>query len=131
FVLFFVVAARLAYRIAHGPPPQDPTLAPWQVAASTVTHGAMYALLLSVPVLGWFGVQLYPALQIYGLFSLPAVVSPDNATAEVVLFIHRSIALVLGGLIGLHVAAALFHYFIRKDNVLSRMIPRLARRDRA
>jgi cytochrome b561 len=31
-------------------------------------------------------------------------------------------------LIAVHVAAALFYYFVRKDNVLGRMIPRLLRR---
>jgi cytochrome b561 len=31
-------------------------------------------------------------------------------------------------MVAIHVAAALFHYFIRKDNVLSRMLPSLLRR---
>jgi hypothetical protein len=37
----------------------------------------------------------------------------------------------LGLLIALHVGAALYHYFIRKDNVLGRMVPRLLRHDGA
>jgi cytochrome b561 len=89
----------------------------------------MYALLLIVPLLGWFGVQLFPALEIFGLFSLPAVVSPDQATAKVVLAIHKALALLLVAFMALHVAAALYHYLIRKDGVLHRMIPTLPRRE--
>jgi cytochrome b561 len=36
--------------------------------------------------------------------------------------------MLLALLIALHVGAALYHYLIRKDNVLGRMIPRLLRR---
>jgi cytochrome b561 len=43
--------------------------------------------------------------------------------------IHKALALVLVAFIGLHVAAALYHYLIRKDGVLQRMIPWLPRRD--
>ena len=35
--------------------------------------------------------------------------------------------MLLALLIAMHVGAALFHYIIRKDNVLGRMIPRLLR----
>ncbi|HXF53562.1 MAG TPA: cytochrome b/b6 domain-containing protein, partial [Hyphomicrobiaceae bacterium] len=112
-------------------PADEPTLEPWQKVVSKLNHWAMYILLLVVPLLGWFGVQLYPALDVFGLFSLPAVVSPDQATAESVLAIHKTLALVLVGLIALHVGAALYHYFVRKDGVLQRMIPSLARPDRS
>ena len=40
------------------------------------------------------------------------------------------LALLLAALIALHVAAALYHYVVRKDDVLGRMIPRLLRRSR-
>jgi cytochrome b561 len=88
----------------------------------------MYLLLLVVPLLGWFGVQLYPALDVFGLFSLPAIVAPDQARAETVFAIHKALALVLVAFIALHVAAALYHYLIRRDGVLQRMVPWLPRR---
>jgi cytochrome b561 len=127
--LLLIVIARLGYRLSHGAPADEPTLEPWQKVASHVNHWGMYALLLIVPLLGWFGVQLFPALEIFGLFSLPAVVSPDQATAKVVLAIHKALALLLVAFMALHVAAALYHYLIRKDGVLHRMIPMLPRRE--
>ena len=129
FILFFVVAARLAYRLSHPVPPDEPTLEPWQKVTSHVTHRAIYGLLLLVPVLGWFGVQLFPALDVFGLFNLPAVVAPDNAASVWVLNLHRMLAILLLLLVTMHVGAALFHHFIRKDGVLIRMLPGLRRRD--
>src|SRR4051812_4643669 len=122
-VVFFVVAARLAYRLTHGVPPDEPTLEPWQKTLSGITHWAIYALLLALPVVGWFGIQLYPALDVFGLFNLPAIVSPDQNAAGVMLGLHKILALLLLVCLGMHVGAALFHYLIRRDGVLNRMIP--------
>ena len=41
---------------------------------------------------------------------------------------HKVLAVLLVLMIAVHVAAALFHYFVREDNVLGRMIPKLLRR---
>jgi len=82
-------------------------------------------LLLLVPILGWYGVQLYPALDVFDLFSLPAVVAPDNAASGRVLQVHALSAFALLFLIAMHVSAALYHHFIRKDGVLIRMLPKL------
>jgi cytochrome b561 len=129
FALLLIVIARLWYRLSHGAPADEPTLEPWQKVVSHLNHWAMYVLLLAVPLLGWFGVQLYPALDVFGLFSLPAVVSPDQATADLVFAVHKALALLLVLFIALHVGAALFHYLIRKDGVLNRMAPMMPRRD--
>ncbi|MBC7800731.1 MAG: cytochrome b [Gemmatimonadaceae bacterium] len=122
-MVFFVVAARLAYRVVHGAPGPAPTVQPVQRRISGAVHASMYALLLMVPVAGWFGVQLYPALDLFGVASLPAVVAPDKAASTWVLALHAAMAFTLVGLITLHVGAALFHRFVRRDGVLQRMLP--------
>ena len=123
FTLFLLVLARLAYRLARGAPRDEPTLDPWHKRAGHLNHRALYALLVAVPLAGWFGVQLFPALDVFGLFSLPAVVAPNNARSTLVLQIHAILAFTLLGLIALHVAAALYHHVIRGDGVLVRMLP--------
>ena len=123
-----VVIWRLAYRLTRGAPADEPTIAPWQRLASHLNHWGMYALLICVPVAGYVGISLFPALDIFGLLSLPGVVAPDKEAAKTVFFVHGVLARLLVLLILVHVAAALFHYFIRKDNVLGRMIPKLLRR---
>lgn len=122
-VVFVLIAARLSHRLGRGVPDPEPTIALWQRRVGTMSHRAMYALLLVVPLLGWFGVQLYPALDLFGVVSLPAVVSPDKPAGERVLRLHAIAAFLLLGLVALHVAAALFHRFVRRDGVLQRMLP--------
>lgn len=125
-VIFFIVAVRLCYRLSRGAPQDEPTVERWQKVVSHVVHRTLYALLLAVPVVGFFGVQLYPALDLFGVASLPAVVAPDKAASAWVLALHAILAFMLLFLIAMHVGAALFHHFIRRDGVLTRMIPGLA-----
>jgi cytochrome b561 len=123
FLLLWLVASRLAYRLIHGAPRDEPTIQPWQSLVSHTVHWSLYVLLIVVPVLGWFGVSLFPALSIAGLFSLPALTTPDQEAAKSVFFAHKTLAIIMGLLILTHIGAALFHHLVRKDNVLRRMLP--------
>ncbi len=126
--ILFIVLWRLVYRLTRGAPADEPTIEPWQRVVSRLNHWGLYALLIAAPIAGYIGVSLFPALNIFGAISLPAVTAPDKEAAKSVFEIHRLLVLLLVLLAALHVGAALFHYLIRKDNVLGRMIPRLLRR---
>jgi cytochrome b561 len=125
FTVLWLSAGRLVYRLVHGAPPDEPTLEWWQKAGSHLVHWALYGLLLTVPLLGWLGVSYFPSLTLFGLFDLPALVKPDEATAKRVLWLHGWLAILLALCVGAHIGAALFHYFIRRDGVLRRMLPGL------
>jgi cytochrome b561 len=127
-VILLVVVFRLVNRVSRGAPADEPTLEPWQRIASRLNHWGLYVLLICVPVAGYVGVSLFPALDIFGGFSLPALVAPDKEAAKTAFLVHGVLAGLLALLIAVHVAAALFHYFVRRDNVLGRMIPGLLRR---
>jgi cytochrome b561 len=126
-VIFFLVLMRLGYRLTRGAPADAPGLQPWQKAASHATHWSLYLLLLLVPIGGYLGISLYPALDVYGI-PLPAITSADQAAAARVFFLHWVGAVLIILLVAAHIAAALFHYFIRKDGVLQRMWVRAGRR---
>lgn len=129
-LILLLVIARLVYRLRRGAPDHEPSLEPWHRAVSHATHWSIYGLLILVPLLGWFGVQLYPALDVFGLFSLPAAVGPDKDASRTVLWLHSLTAFALAALLAMHVGAALFHHFIRQDGVLTRMVPWLTPRGR-
>jgi cytochrome b561 len=126
-ILLFVLC-RLVYRLTHGAPAEEPTIQAWQKVASRINHWGMYVLLLCVPVAGYIGISLYPALNIFGPLSLPGIVEPNREASATAFLVHGLLARLLILLIAIHIAAALFHYLIRKDNVLARMLPRLRRR---
>ena len=126
-LILLVVLSRLVYRLTRGAPPPEPTIEPWHRIVSALNHWGMYALLIATPIAGYVGISRFPALDVFGL-SLPGVVAPDKAAAEAAFAVHGLLVLLLALLVAMHVGAALYHYLIRKDNVLGRMIPRLLRR---
>jgi cytochrome b561 len=129
-VILALVIARLFYRFSHGAPADEPTIEWWQKAASHATHWSLYLLLILVPIVGWLGISLYGARDVFGLFSIPPLAGQDQAAAEGVLLLHKYLAFLTVAVIGAHVGAAVvLHYFIRKDGVLMRMLPWAGRRD--
>lgn len=123
FLLLWLIALRLSYRFIHGAPSDEPSLERWHKACSHLVHWSLYALLLIVPVLGWTGASLFPALEIFGLFNLPALTAPNEDMAKRVLDIHGKLAIFMALLISVHIAAAIYHALIRKDGVFRRMWP--------
>jgi cytochrome b561 len=125
-IIFFLVLARLLYRLVHGAPSHEPTITWWQRIASQLNHWGMYLLLLAIPIAGYIGISQYPALNIFGI-SLPGIVAENQDAAARTFRVHFLLAMLLVLMVAVHVMAALFHYFIRKDNVLARMLPSLRR----
>ena len=128
FLTLWLVVVRLAYRLHNGAPPDEPTLEWWQKAASHLTHWGLYGLLLLIPLLGWLGISLYDARSIFGLFSLPSLVSKNQDASTLIFALHYYAALLLLAMLAAHIGAAIFHHFIRGDGVLRRMLPGLKRR---
>jgi cytochrome b561 len=126
--LFGLVIARLIYRLTNGAPADEPTLEWWQKAAAHATHWSLYGLLLVVPLMGWRGASQYPALEIFGLFKLPAIAAANQVASANTFFWHDTLGKVMGLLILVHVGAAFFHHFGRRDGVLRRMWPSLGSR---
>ena len=127
FTLLWIVLVRIAYRFWRGAPPPEPSLEPWQRFGALAVQYSMYVLLVLMPILGWVGVSLYPALDIFGLFSLPALTEPNQELANRVLYVHATLAFVLIALVIGHSAMALYHHFVRKDNVMWRMLTSVRR----
>jgi len=120
--IFALVVIRLGYRLVAGAPAPEPTLSPWQKIVSVLNHWSMYALLLTVPVLGYLAICYFPALNIFNGFALPAIVAPDRARYDAIIEWHEAGAFALAGLITLHIAAVGYHRFVRRDGVLARML---------
>lgn len=128
-VILALVLIRLAYRLASGTPPDEPTLEIWQREASHLVHAWIYFLLILIAVLGWLGISLYPALVVFDHITIPALMQPDRPTSEAVLTAHVIAVVTLVVILAIHISAALFHHFIRRDDVLRRMLPGLRARD--
>ena len=120
-----VIIIRLIWRAIHGEPTPLAGVPPWQVRSARVIHWLLYLLLVIVPVLGWINAS-YRGMPVmfFGLVQVPPLVGTHAAAWRWTGDIHTLIAeYAILPLVGLHVAAALYHYFIRRDRVLQRMLP--------
>jgi cytochrome b561 len=123
-LLFF---ARVVLRIRLGKLPSDDRSSKAVRIMAGLTHIALYALLLGLPLLGWAlsDAQGKP-VHLLGL-TLPMIVGADEDLADELQAWHLDAAWALLGLVSLHVAAALWHHFVLRDGVLRRMLPRRRR----
>ncbi len=120
--IFAVVVVRLAWRSTH-PAPPSPSGAPRSMELiSQVTHGLLYALLLLMPVTGYLQSADGRPVSYLGLFNLPQL-PKDKALGDVANVFHHLGQWGLYTLVGLHLGATVWHVAIRRDGLLSRMLP--------
>ena len=117
---------RLVVRLRYGAPPLPLDLPEPMKLAAYLSHYALYALMIAMPLIGWamlsaaeYPVVLWPAVW------LPRIM-PLNPSLHTLLWnAHFYLAFLFFALILMHLAAALFHGLIRRDGVFDSMAPTL------
>jgi cytochrome b561 len=118
-----LVIIRMLYRFNHEPPPLPDDLAAIQRFAAHATHWALYVLILAQPIVGYIMTSAYPAtVPFFGLFDLPAIWPENRALSEALALVHRNLGIAIAVVAAMHIGAALYHHFVRKDRILVRMI---------
>lgn len=122
-IVLALVIWRLFYRLTQGPPKSDPTVPPVLTGASHLVHWALYLLLVAVPLIGLEAI-LYGDYRDIFAFQLPAVVEKSEDLSKELFEWHELGAVLIIAFVALHVLAAIYHRFVRRDRVVERMIPR-------
>jgi len=123
--LLALVLLRLLWRAYAGAPRPLPGTPRWQERVASLTHFALYGLLLAIPVSGWlFNSAAGFPLQWFGVANLPALTGRDAALRELSGTWHELLFWTLVVLAAVHAAAAIYHHAIRHDATLARMLPR-------
>ncbi|TMH13603.1 MAG: cytochrome b, partial [Betaproteobacteria bacterium] len=93
-------------------------------AAARLSHVLLYALMIALPVTGWIvnSASNVP-FRIFWLIPLPAIVAPDEPTADLAALVHGGLAALLALALVAHIGAALRHHFVKRNTVLIRMLP--------
>lgn len=119
-----LIIVRVAWRLWNVTPLLLSHLPLWEAVAARCTHWAFYLLLGALPVTGWIMSSAAGLpVSFFGWFVLPDWVSPNEELRTSFQQIHEYLAYTLIALVCLHVAAALKHHFINKDDILRRMLP--------
>jgi cytochrome b561 len=118
-----IIIVRLGYRLTHPPVPLSHDVPVLQQRAAAATHWSLYGLLLAQPFIGWIATSAYRApIPIYALFELPPIWPRNQPFSEFLFLVHKTLGIIIACLVVLHISAALYHHFVRKDGVLLRMI---------
>ena len=123
--LLLIAAAGFVWWLVNTVPAEPPNLPVWQRHAARLAHWTLYALIFAVTLSGWAlaGTLRAPVeIDLFGFVSVPQLLSPGSGYHGLLEETHEVLANGLIVLAGMHVAAALYHHFVRRDAVLWRML---------
>ena len=120
-LLFVLLVGRLAWRWSN--PRPRPLGRPVERRIATLVHGLFYLLLFAVMIAGYLiSTADGSAIDVFGLFAVPATISNLPQQEDIAGNIHRWLAWAVMGLTAFHAAAALKHHLVDRDRTLLRML---------
>jgi cytochrome b561 len=126
-ILILILALiRLVVRLRYGAPPLPLDLPEPMKLAAYLSHYALYALMIAMPLIGWamLSAAEYPVVIWPGIW-LPQILPLDPSLHTLLWNAHFYLAFLFFALILMHLAAGLFHALIRRDGVFDAMGPTL------
>jgi cytochrome b561 len=121
--LLIVAIVRLTWRFMQPQPALPADMPRWQQRAAKSNFALLYVLMVAMPVSGLLMSLLNGhSVSFYGLFTIQAL-AQKHFLGFIAHEAHHLLSYILVAAITLHMLAAFYHYFIRKDNVLQSMLP--------
>ncbi|PCI58478.1 MAG: cytochrome B [Methylophilaceae bacterium] len=120
--LLALITIRILWRVTHKPPAMLTSYKAWERKLSTAAHHLLYLLMIAIPVSGlimavsskygvkWFGIKMLAGLD-------------NKPLRETFYSIHEIAGIVMLVVLALHIAGALKHKLIDKDDTMNRMMP--------
>lgn len=120
-LLFWMIGRVINRAFTKAPPPV--AMPKWQLLLSQLSHFGLYALLIAMPMVGLL-MSVYGGrpVDVFGLFQIPVFVAPDRGLARFYNDLHTEIiwpTIIAFTLV--HIGAAIYHQFVKKDNLIARM----------
>ena len=115
---------RLLWRWLNPSPPLPSNLTPHERFLARFTHATLYVLLFAMPLTGWImsSARGFP-VSWFSLYQLPDLVPKSRVLYDAMVTTHSVLAVALAMTVALHIAGALKHHFVLKDDTLRRMLP--------
>jgi cytochrome b561 len=126
--IFLFVILRLVWRLGHRPPALPVLMPAWQRLAVEATHVLLYLLMFAVPLSGWLMSSAKGFQTVwFGVLPLPDLLNKDTELGDLLQQVHMILNFSMAALVLAHLGAALKHHFLERDDVLTRMLPFLAK----
>lgn len=129
FLILILVTLRLAWRARNPAPGLPAGLERWQRWTARATHAFLYGLLIVFPLTGWAALSAYDGkfpIFFFGwddVFRIVPQAKPGSLfTSDFFGEIHKACWKVGAVVLAMHVVAALWHEYVKRDGVLTRML---------
>jgi cytochrome b561/polyisoprenoid-binding protein YceI len=124
--VFFLGLARIIWRFISPPPPVLATHQRWEHRLANAAHIWLYICIIGLPLSGWLmsSAAEFP-VPFFGL-QMPALMGKDEGLADLFQEVHEALAYSILAILALHIAGALKHHVIDRDETLKRMAYRRA-----
>ncbi|MEM6414493.1 MAG: cytochrome b [Pseudomonadota bacterium] len=136
--ILFLSVIRLGWRLTHQPPALPEKMKNWERIAARATHLGFYGLMIGIPLGGWAVVSASPLAEsvptlLFGFIPWPhlpffADLQNRQEVTDALSQMHSAAAYGVLFLLVLHLGAALQHQFIKRDQILLRMLPGFGRK---
>jgi cytochrome b561 len=121
--ILVLVIVRIVVRLTSNKPALPGDLPAVQVLVAKLSHYLLYALMLAMPLIGWAMISAAgDPVMLSSSLRLPAIVAADARTFALLRQAHTWLAYLLFLTVLMHIAAALFHAWVRRDEVLGSML---------
>ncbi len=122
-IVLGLVTFRFIWRMIKKPPKLPENTPKMHKIAAKITHIALYALMFLMPLAGWMMSSAggHP-VSVFGI-PIPPLVGKDKELGALMNDLHEWGGYAMIAVILFHVGAAIYHYFILKDEVMLRMLP--------
>ena len=122
--VFLLLLARVAWRFTHTPPAMPWQMSKLQRLAAHAGHIALYVLMIGIPLSGWLMSSAKGFQTVwFGVLPIPDLIPKNKEVGDALKEVHESLNVLLIVVLIAHIAAALKHHFIDKDDVLVRILP--------
>lgn len=123
-VMLVLFVVRIVARKIYPKKPSGKPLSALQKMAVMLCHSALYTFLVAIPTLGWMLTNSHgTVVRFLGVIDLPSLVARNGDLEDTLVFFHEYCAYLMVGMVLVHMCAALWHHFVRKDHVLAAMVP--------
>ena len=122
--ILLLVALRLLWRFTNPIPALPAELPAWERRAAHASHFLLYVAMIGLPLSGWaLSSASGVPFRIFGTIPLPDLIAPDKDAAEIAQQVHHAFIFFLVLLLVVHIGAALRHHYVKRNDVLRRMLP--------
>lgn len=122
--IFALAVIRVSWRLLHPAPALPTGMSHWQQQAAHRVHQLLYALIVVIPLTGYFYSSATGIPVVYlGLFKMPMFIEKSDQLKAILGPMHAWLNYLMAVIVVVHVLAALKHQLIDRDGTLGRMLP--------